>query len=79
MPYKNIKELPQPVRSKLPEHAQEIYMASFNNAFKEYEEREKRKDPEEDQETVCHKVAWAAVKTKYAKDPKGEWRKKTDV
>jgi cation transport regulator len=76
MPYTDIKELPQAVCNKLPKHAQEIYMASFNNAFKEYEERKKRRDPKEDKETVCHKVAWAAVKTKYAKDSKGEWRKK---
>lgn len=49
-------------------HAQEIYLAAFNNAWEEYAERE-------DREVVAHKVAWSAVKKQYVKFGK-EWVKK---
>ena len=32
MPYTSVEDLPQPVRAYLPLHAQEIYLAAFNNA-----------------------------------------------
>ncbi len=60
MPYADIADLPASVRSRLPVHAQEIYMKAFNNAWCEYAERE-------DREVVAHKVAWAAVKRIYRK------------
>lgn len=60
MPYADIADLPASVRSHLPQHAQEIYMKAFNNAWREYAERE-------DREVVAHKVAWAAVKHVYHK------------
>lgn len=60
MPYTDIADLPASVRSHLPEHAQEIYLAAFNNAWQEYAERP-------DREVVAHKVAWAAVKHVYVK------------
>jgi cation transport regulator len=69
MPYKNLKDLPQPVQDHLPIHAQEIYLAAFNHAWEEYKIPDKRKD-DSSQEEVSHKVAWAAVKKKYTK--KGE-------
>lgn len=68
MPYADIADLPAPVRSHLPAHAQEIYMKAFNNAWREYAERE-------DREAVAHKVAWAAVKKVYRKED-GEWTRK---
>lgn len=68
MPYADIADLPAPVRSHLPAHAQEIYLAAFNNAWREYAERE-------DREVVAHKVAWAAVKKVYRKED-GEWARK---
>ena len=38
MPYADISDLPASVRSHLPTHAQEIYLAAFNNAWEEYAE-----------------------------------------
>ena len=61
MPYTDISDLPDSVRNHLPHHAQEIYLAAFNNAWKEYAARE-------DREMVAHKVAWAAVKRAYRKE-----------
>ena len=76
MPYKDIKDLPQSVSHVLPVHAQEIYLSSFNNAYEEYKDKKKRKDPTEDLEKTCHKVAWAAVKRKYHKTEKDHWTEK---
>jgi cation transport regulator len=68
MPYADISDLPASVKSHLPTHAQEIYLAAFNNAWEEYAGRE-------DREVVAHKVAWSAVKKQYVKAGK-EWVKK---
>lgn len=62
MPYRTLAELPDGVKV-LPKHAQEIYMAAFNSAFKQYE----------GDEAKSHGTAWAAVKTKYKKNPAGNW------
>ncbi|MGD0919550.1 MAG: phage major capsid protein [Thermodesulfobacteriota bacterium] len=62
MPYSKIEELPAAVKDNLPTHAQEIYMAAWNAAFKEYKDEGK-----------ASKVAWAAVGTKYEKDKDGKW------
>jgi cation transport regulator len=62
MPYQSVEDLPLPVRAHLPSHAQEIYLAAFNNAWTEYAER----GPAQ-QEQTAHRVAWAAVKRKYRK------------
>jgi cation transport regulator len=76
MPYKDISELPASVRNSLPVHAQEIYLAAFNNAWDEYREKEKRRD-DADREETSHRVAWAAVKASYAKNEQtGKWEKK---
>jgi len=64
MPYKELTDLPESVRDKLPKHAQEIYQAAFNNAWEEYQHDEER----------AHRVAWAAVKNSYQKNEKtGHW------
>ncbi|MEX2163452.1 MAG: ChaB family protein [Sulfuricaulis sp.] len=68
MPYAATADLPDPVRSHLPAHAQEIYLAAFNNAWEEYARRE-------DREALAHRVAWAAVKQQYRKAGK-DWVKK---
>jgi cation transport regulator len=76
MPYQNIADLPEGVRSNLPEHAQEIYLAAYNNAVKEYSDRSKRRG-NESLEEVARKVAWAGVEQTYKKDSKtGKWLKK---
>jgi cation transport regulator len=72
--YHNKRELPEGVRNSLPDRAQEIYLEAFNSAEEEYKDPSKRRDPEEDLETVCHKIAWNAVKNVYEKDDvTGEW------
>ena len=60
MPYQFNSDLPQPVRAHLPEHAQDIYRAAFNNAFESY-------SGSPQQEETAHRVAWAAVKRHYVK------------
>lgn len=62
MPYASIKELPKNVRGVLPQKAQEIYLAAFNNALEHYKD-----------EDTARKVAWNAVKNKYQKNSAGEW------
>ena len=73
MPYQDITELPENVRSVLLEHAQEIYKEAFNHAWDEYEDPDKRRDSA-DREQVAHRVAWSAVKRKYEKGENGQWR-----
>lgn len=68
MPYREISDLPDSVKNHLPPHAQEIYLAAFNNAWEEYAARA-------DREIVAHKVAWVAVKKKYVKSGK-DWTRK---
>ncbi len=75
MPYQSKKELPESVKHVLPAHAQEIYKEAFNSAFEEYKKPEKRRD-DDDREEVAHKVAWAAVKKKYAKGQDEKWHEK---
>lgn len=67
MPYRQLRDLPDSVRNHLPEHAQEIYRAAFNNAWEEYEHEEER----------AHRVAWAAVKHEYEEEQtSGKWKRK---
>lgn len=60
MPYRFNAELPAPIQTHLPEHAQSIYREAFNHAYAAHAgeaEREKR----------AHMIAWAAVKRSYVK------------
>ena len=76
MPYKNISDLPTSVRENLPEHAQEIYLKAFNNAWDEYANPRERRENDSREETA-RKVAWSAVKKVYEKDERsGRWQKK---
>ena len=74
MPYKNLSALPESLRKNLPRHAQEIYLAVFNNAWKEYQDPGDRHD-KASREEVAHKVAWAAVKQQYEKQG-DQWHRK---
>ena len=71
MPYNNLSALPDSVRKHLPYHAQEIYLAVFNNAWEEYRDPEDRRG-KASREEVAHKVAWAAVKRQYENND-GKW------
>ena len=75
MPYAHIDDLPDPVRNHIPKHAQEIYKEAFNNAWHEYADAADRRGDATREETA-HRVAWAAVKEKYAKGEDGQWHPK---
>jgi cation transport regulator len=76
MPYRDIGELPAGVRHSLPQHAQEIYLAAYNNAWEEYADPKKRRG-NASLEEVARRVAWAAVKKEYQKDSEtGQWQRK---
>lgn len=78
MPYKNTNDLPEAVREHLPEHAQQIFLEAYNNAWDEYQNAKKRRG-DESQEEAAFKVAWAAVKHEYQKDGKtGQWQPKAN-
>ena len=66
MPYSSLKDLPRPIQDHLPMHAQEIYRKAFNHAWDEYADASKRRT-KISREAIAHKVAWAAVKSKYEK------------
>lgn len=66
-PYDSNDSLPESVKDHLPEHAQDIYRETFNNAWNQYADPKERRG-NESREEVAHKVAWAAVKAKYTKE-----------
>ena len=75
MPYPSLDDLPETVQENLPRHAQEIYKEAFNSAWDEYRDADKRRGDASREETA-HKVAWSAVKDKYAKGDDGDWHAK---
>ena len=74
MPYHSREELPDQVKDNLPKHAQEIYMAAYNNAFEQFKDPDKRRG-DTSREEASHKVAWSAVKQEYRKEG-DEWKHK---
>ncbi|CUU23846.1 cation transport regulator [Duffyella gerundensis] len=75
MPYQSRDDLPDNVKHVLPAHAQDIYQQAFNSAWDQYKDKQDRRD-DESQEEVAHKVAWSAVKEKYAKGDDDKWHPK---
>lgn len=75
MPYEKNEDLPDQVTDNLPQGAQTIYREAFNSAFDQYDSAEDRHGSSSREETA-HRVAWNAVKEKYAKDASGEWKRK---
>ena len=67
MPYDSLKGLPDSVRDNLPEQAQTIYREAYNSAWDQYADPDERRGDASREETA-HRVAWAAVKQRYAKD-----------
>jgi cation transport regulator len=67
MPYDKLIDLPERVRSNLPQHAQEIYKEAFNSAEEQYGE-----------ESRAHRVAWSVVENKYEKNDRGNWVEKKE-
>ena len=63
----SIDELPDSVRTNLPQHGREIYRQAFNNTWEQYRNpRDRRGD--ESREEASHLVAWSASKQEYEKD-----------
>jgi cation transport regulator len=62
MPYASNDDLPPEIRSHLPPHAQDIFRAAFNHAWKRYGERDSER-----LEEIAHRIAWSAVKRQYRK------------
>ena len=60
MPWASIDDLPDTLRERLPVHAQEIFLAAFNAAWRQH-----ACDPAV--EATAHRIAWAAVKRRYRK------------
>lgn len=73
MPYRSINELPDGPRHVLPRHAQEIYMAAFNNAYHHHKNATSRRG-DSDREETAHKIAWNAVKRTYERGDDGRWQ-----
>jgi len=72
MPYSSVEDLPESIRSALPDGGQRIFLAAFNAAF----EGTCKNDP--DLEECANRVAWAAVKEKYEKTGEdGAWTERT--
>jgi cation transport regulator len=61
LPYRAASDLPAAVR-RLPPHAQEIFLAAFNSAWRSY-----AGSAPGDEEAIAFRVAWAAVKKRYRK------------
>lgn len=67
MPYAIVDDLPADVRDSLPDQAQQIFLAAFNEA-----DKTSCRDAS-DREGCSFKIAWAAVGNTYKKTPAGKW------
>ncbi len=70
MPYDTNDDLPPAIRRALPPHAQDIYRAAFNNAWRQH------MLPGSLEEATVHRIAWGAVKRRYQKLG-GVWVRRT--
>lgn len=64
MPYASNADLPEPIRKHLPQHAQDLYRAAFNDAYARYGPAH---------EETAHRIAWGAVKRRYVQRAAGVW------
>ena len=60
MPWAGIEDLPASLRERLPVHAQELFLAAFNAAWRQHAHAP-------DVEATAHRIAWGAVKRRYRK------------
>lgn len=68
MAYSQINELPSEVTEKLPQGAQQIFMAAFNSSQQDGLSEE-----------AATKVAWNSVKQGYEQTADGSWQHKPDA
>jgi cation transport regulator ChaB len=73
MRYGTTSELPDAVRTALPEPAQEVYREVFNRAL---DEQEDTREPEEARITAAHDLAWKVVTRLSKQDPRDRWSPK---
>ncbi|MTJ09941.1 MULTISPECIES: ChaB family protein [unclassified Anabaena] len=67
MPYSTIEELPQDIQARLPEHAQQIFVAAFNAV---------ERDGMNEKDAL--EVAWNSVHNEYEPDGEGNWHRKPE-
>lgn len=67
MAYNKIEELPQEITEKLPQHAQQIFLAAFNAA-----------QSDGISEDAAKSVAWNSVSQEYEQREDGKWHLKPE-
>ncbi|MDB9525250.1 ChaB family protein [Oscillatoria sp. CS-180] len=67
MPYESLETLPQDVQDKLPQSAQQIFMAAFNSASSDGMS-----------DSAAHEVAWSSVKNSYEQGSDGQWHHRAE-
>jgi cation transport regulator len=67
MTYSKIEELPQDIQDRLPQHAQQIFVAGFNAATR---------DGMNENDAV--EVAWNSVRNEFEPDKEGNWHRKPE-
>jgi cation transport regulator ChaB len=71
MKYKGILELPDAVRTILPEEAQALYVEGYNRGWDMYDEET---SSELSRSSVAHREGWAAVQREFVQDEgTGKW------
>ena len=63
MPYETIQELPEDLKQRLPQGAQQIFMAAFNSA-----------SSDGISEDGARQIAWNSLKSQYHEGEDGKWQ-----
>jgi len=72
--YKNIQDLPAPVRETLPEDAQTLYLGAYNQAWERFHASENYQDEQTASEDA-HRQAWGAVRQEFRQREDGRWER----
>ncbi|MBD2664631.1 ChaB family protein [Richelia sinica FACHB-800] len=67
MSYTRISDLPEDIQERLPEHAQQMFVAAFNAA---------QRDGMDEDSAV--EVAWSSVRNEYESNSEGRWQRKPE-
>ncbi len=65
MPYQTIQDLPEALRTHLPDSAQEIFRRAYNGAWDSYVEGGGSRPANRSRQDVAHKAAWLEVRRKF--------------
>lgn len=63
MAYETIEQLPESVKSQLPQGAQQIFVAAFNSASSDGISEE-----------TASEIAWNSVRNQYEQNSEGQWQ-----